>query len=79
MNFDSMPTCNVVKGILMQTNATWDQASLCLMQCCDIVLYRGMDYGALMSHVVMMDIDWNTHRLCECKDLNNVCQCLFTV
>ena len=62
-----------------------------LMQCFVVILslYREGGCVALISHDarvlwqvtsgVMMDVDWNTQTLCECKALNNVCQCLFTV
>ena len=61
MNFNSMLKCDVINGILMQANAMWDQASVCVcvcvcvceaMFCCDIVMYQGMDFVALISHVL---------------------------
>lgn len=72
VNFNSMSSSNVVSGILIQTNAMWDQAHLCLMQCFVVLLctkrwvmlhryHRHMccDRWAVTSGE-MMDVDWDT-------------------
>lgn len=90
VNFCSTSTCVVVNGILMQTNAMWDQASLCLMRCYVVMLLCSKRWIVLhWYHVhmcrdrcavasgVMMDVDWNA--LLFVWSPNNVCLCLFIV
>lgn len=49
-----MLRCDVINGILMQTNAVWDQASLCLMQCFVVILLHAERW--IMVHWYLMHV-----------------------
>ncbi len=81
--FNSMWRCDVINDILMRTNAMWDQACLCLMQCFAVIFLCTESWIMLHWYLVCCDnwrddgFWWEKQRLCKCKALPYVCQCLF--
>lgn len=82
VNFNSMLRCDVINGILMQTNAVWDQASLFFLLWYCYVPRDGLCCTDIWCTCMVtddrhkVDVDWSTQRLCECKALPMfVCVC----
>lgn len=91
VNFNSVLRSDVINGILMQTNATWDQVSLCLMQCFVVIVLCTERWIVLHWYHIHMCCDrcsdkWSNDRgwlehtgSVWVYSPNNDRQCLFTV